>query len=158
MTNHERSLLILIPPGSIMPFASNTVPEGYLLCDGSSYSIYTYPYLFQAIGYTFGGSSGYFNVPDTRNRFIRGSSNSRPIGHTEQNKIKAHTHQFVSSSSSFINNQGYNTIGLKLAHCGGALLNKPQFASIELSSKSNDPDFGTEMRPKNVAMSFVIKY
>jgi microcystin-dependent protein len=57
-----------LPPGVILPFAVATPPSGYLLCDGTSYGTNVYPNLFNAIGYTFGGSGVSFNVPDLRGR------------------------------------------------------------------------------------------
>jgi microcystin-dependent protein len=39
-----------------------------LLCDGSQHNIADYPDLFDAIGYTYGGSGAVFNVPDLRGR------------------------------------------------------------------------------------------
>lgn len=42
-------------------------PAGFLQCDGSAYSHADYPALYNRIGYTYGGQSGTFNVPDLRN-------------------------------------------------------------------------------------------
>ena len=64
----------LVPAGSMNMFAGSSAPTGYLLCDGSSYSTATYPDLFAVIGYTYGGSSGTFTVPDMRGRFGEGVS------------------------------------------------------------------------------------
>jgi microcystin-dependent protein len=45
---------------------------GWLLCDGTSYKRSDYPDLFAAIGTANGGNATSFNVPDLRDRFIRG--------------------------------------------------------------------------------------
>jgi microcystin-dependent protein len=55
-------------PGTIVAFGGNTPPTGWLLCDGAAVSSITYPDLFGAIGYTWGGSGNTFNVPDLRGR------------------------------------------------------------------------------------------
>lgn len=47
--------------------------EGWLLCDGSSYSTRDYPELFAAIGHVHGGNESHFNVPDLIGRFLRGT-------------------------------------------------------------------------------------
>lgn len=48
---------------------------GWLLCDGTLYNSKDYPELFVAIGTANGGdASGNFNVPDLRDRFIRGTN------------------------------------------------------------------------------------
>ena len=57
-----------VPAGAIFPHASKDVPDGYLLCDGSEYSMYQYPDLFSAIGYNFGmGEDSKFKVPKFEN-------------------------------------------------------------------------------------------
>jgi microcystin-dependent protein len=61
-----------IPSGAIMDFAGAAAPSGWLLCDGASYSTATENGLFLAIGYTYGGSGGAFNVPDLRGRVTAG--------------------------------------------------------------------------------------
>ena len=64
----------LVVPGTIITFAGTTAPAGYLPCDGRSLANNsTYADLFSAIGYTWGGSGGNFNLPDLRGLFLRGS-------------------------------------------------------------------------------------
>jgi microcystin-dependent protein len=59
--------------GVIELFAGSTPPPGKLLCDGSSYAVADYPFLFAVIGYTFGGAGAFFDVPDLTDRFPIGS-------------------------------------------------------------------------------------
>lgn len=69
----------VIPPvGSIVPFAGSTVPDGWLLCDGSEKSQSTYADLYSAIGTTYNSgysstTSGYFRLPDLRGIFLKGA-------------------------------------------------------------------------------------
>jgi len=65
-----------VPAGSIMMYGGSSAPSGWLLADGASYSTATYPDLFAAIGYTYGGSGSTFNVPDLRQRFPLGKAAS----------------------------------------------------------------------------------
>lgn len=67
---------ILQPVGSIIAFAGNTLPNGYLLCDGSNISRTTYKNLFNVIGTTYGTGDGSttFTLPNLIDRFIEGSS------------------------------------------------------------------------------------
>lgn len=58
-----------VPPGTVTAFAGKTAPNGWLLCDGQSYSISTYRDLYNAIGTTYGGYGQSFQVPDLRGRF-----------------------------------------------------------------------------------------
>lgn len=43
-----------LPVGSIIAYSSDTIPNGWLLCDGSSFSTTSYPELFEAIGVKYG--------------------------------------------------------------------------------------------------------
>lgn len=61
------------PEGMIFPFGGALAPDGYLLCDGSSYLTTDYPELFAQIGYYFGGSGDNFSVPNLINRIPVGS-------------------------------------------------------------------------------------
>lgn len=64
------------PPGTIMAFAGNSTPSGFLLCDGSSISRTTYADLFAAIGTTWGSGNGSttFNLPSLNGYWLKGSS------------------------------------------------------------------------------------
>lgn len=68
-----QSISIIAPPGSVMIWAGTTVPEGYLLCDGSEVSRTTYDALFSAIGTTHGAgdSSSTFNLPNFQGRYLK---------------------------------------------------------------------------------------
>lgn len=64
-----------LPLGVMLPTASDTIPAGWLLCDGSAVSRETYAALFSAIGTTYGSGDGTstFNLPDMRNRIAVGN-------------------------------------------------------------------------------------
>lgn len=53
------------PIGAITMWAGSiaSIPANYIWCDGSSYPTSTYPELFAAINYFYGGSGANFNVP-----------------------------------------------------------------------------------------------
>lgn len=65
-----------VPSGAMMDFGGTSAPSGWLLCNGGSYPTSTYPALFAAIGYTWGGSGGSFNVPNMNRRVGVGSGGS----------------------------------------------------------------------------------
>jgi microcystin-dependent protein len=81
------------PAGTVQYFANVTAPRGYLACAGQTVSTTTYPELFNAIGYMYGGSGALFILPDLRGEFIRGWDNtrgiddSRTIGTTQKGTI-----------------------------------------------------------------------
>jgi microcystin-dependent protein len=64
---------VTLPSGTVLDFAGPSVPAGFLACDGTSYPTASYPTLFAAIGYYWGGSGANFNVPDLRSRTTIGS-------------------------------------------------------------------------------------
>lgn len=57
-----------LPIGTILPYAGQTAPEGYLICDGESYARSEYPELAEVCRTTYGGDEDNFNVPDLRAR------------------------------------------------------------------------------------------
>lgn len=69
------------PVGTVISYITGTTaPDGYLICDGSSYQISDYPNLAEAIknglgSYNYYGGDGVstFAVPDLRGEFLRGT-------------------------------------------------------------------------------------
>ena len=64
------------PTGEIKIWTSSTIPNGFLLCNGSAVSRTTYANLFAVIGtrYGAGDNSTTFNLPDLRDRYIIGAN------------------------------------------------------------------------------------
>lgn len=65
-----------IPVSTIVAFAGDisTIPNGWLLCDGSLKSKVTFAALFTALGTKYGaGDASNFNLPDFRSKFPRGA-------------------------------------------------------------------------------------
>ena len=62
--------------GEIKWFAFNTVPDGYIICNGANVSRTTYADLFNAIGTTFGSGDGSttFALPNLIDKFAQGST------------------------------------------------------------------------------------
>jgi microcystin-dependent protein len=65
----------VIPTGTVQSFAGVTVPDGWLLCDGSTISRTTYSALFEVIStlHGEGDATTTFHLPDLRGRFLRGA-------------------------------------------------------------------------------------
>lgn len=72
--------------GTVLPFAGETAPNGWLLCYGQAVSRTAYPTLFATIGTTFGAGDGSttFNLPDLRGRVPAGKDN---MGGTPANRL-----------------------------------------------------------------------
>ena len=64
------------PVGTIISYGGDvnlSLPDGYLVCDGSLKNISDYQKLFNAVGTSWGGDgTSTFRVPDLRGRFLRG--------------------------------------------------------------------------------------
>lgn len=74
-----------IPIGSIQAFAGETLPTGWLLCDGSAVNRSTYSELFNTVGTIYGEGDGSttFNLPNLQSRVPVGidssDSNLKPL-------------------------------------------------------------------------------
>ena len=66
---------VLNPIGTVIAFAGNAAPAGYLICNGAAVSRTTYAKLFAIIGTTYGAGDGSttFNLPNLTDKFIMGS-------------------------------------------------------------------------------------
>jgi hypothetical protein len=72
----------VVPIGTVVAFAGESTPHGWLLCDGRELKKDEYETLFERIGTTYGdggGKDGYFSLPDYRGIFLRGVSGDAPI-------------------------------------------------------------------------------
>lgn len=68
-----------MPIGGIILSGFNADRGDFLICNGRSLNKNTYPALFSAIGYTFGGSGNNFNLPDMRGLVARGCDHGRNL-------------------------------------------------------------------------------
>ena len=73
-----------VPTGMILPFLGTSVPEGFLLCNGSNVSRTTYANLFSVIGTRCGAGDGSttFTLPNLHRRFAEFSTTLSEIGKT----------------------------------------------------------------------------
>jgi len=146
------SVISVAPPvGSITMYAASSAPTGWLECDGSNVSRTTYSNLFSAIGTTFGEGDGSstFNLPDLRGEFVRGWDNNRGVdsgrslGSTQADEVKEHNHGD--------GRLGRNTIQTDaLADSFGIIV-------LEKSTGEIAPFGGSETRPRNIALMYIIK-
>ena len=73
-----------VRPGTIHAWggAADSIPNGYLLCDGATYASTDHPSLFNAIVYTHGRNGDNFLVPNLQDRFIMGAGSSYNVANT----------------------------------------------------------------------------
>lgn len=106
-----------IPVGVIFAFPSETIPSGYLICDGSAISRTTYANLFALIGVMYGSGDGSttFNLPDYRGEFLRGvdsGSGNDPDALTRLDRGDGASGDVVGSKQLFENFQHSHNIAI----------------------------------------------
>lgn len=65
-----------VPIGTVLTFACEQLPDGWLPCDGRRLNKQEYRELYEAIGDRFGANPTQFRIPDLRAGFIRGLDHS----------------------------------------------------------------------------------
>jgi microcystin-dependent protein len=163
----------LCPVGTILPFAGDTAPAGWLLCNGASVNRTTYATLYAVVGNRFGSADdSSFNIPDFRGRFLRGRDggagvdpdrNSRTamkpggavgdlVGSVQDQSVQNHNH-------------GYNDIYHSENGGNGAIFTNGKGSGdtdndnepYEISRTSNSTG-GNETRPLNANVNYIIKF
>lgn len=163
------------PAGTILPFAGEytEVPKGWLLCDGLEYEKTTYPDLYLAIKSAWGENGSKFRVPDLRGVFLRGvngsrtgtyadpDAGSRPAPYTGGN-----TNNSVGSFQEDVFSEHHHDI----PYCvydkntwATAAINRPLVDDTgprhEVYSGQTTANIGgTETRPSNAYVNYIIKF
>jgi microcystin-dependent protein len=163
-----------VPAGTVSAFAGATAPDGFLLCNGGAISRAIYSDLFVAIGTTYGAGNGTttFNLPDLRSEFIRGLDAgrgvdvARTLGSNQTGSILA-----IDSTGT---NQIYSAVMTSTGFTPGdpELVAQRTGLDYDPNGATNYPDTiaaysngdGTGgfyigvVRPRNVAMNYIIKF
>jgi microcystin-dependent protein len=160
-----------------MAYGGTTAPTGWLLCNGASVSRTTYATLYAAIGNNYGTADGSnFNVPDFRGRFLRGSttdSNRDPnfstrvasntggntggnVGSYQADAFRAHEHSY----NDIYHSEGGGQVDLAAfdgtnSKGSGDSDNDNDGYQIPRTSGTTG---GSETRPVNVTVNYIIKY
>ena len=163
-----------VPVVSVFNLATTTVPTGYLECNGAAISRSTYAALFATISTTWGTGDGSstFNLPDLRGQFVRGWANTktgtgddgRSFASTQSDQNKSHNHTVTDPghkhTTSVDNTKLFPSNGQTSVSYGGAggypatVFNMSNATTgISLADQG-----GTEVRVKNSALMYVIKF
>ena len=140
------------PSGSIIWYAANTAPTGYLKANGANVNRTTYANLFTAIGTTFGVGDGSttFTLPDLRGEFARGWDDGRGIdsgrafGSAQAHSFASHTHTMLPGFA----------LNARIGVVGGSAT--AVFADGGVSDTAATGS--TETRPRNIALLAIIKF
>lgn len=150
------------PTGCVLPYAGTVAPDGWVLCDGSTYDRTTYASLYGVIGDSNGEGDGSttFHVPDLRGRFIRGVDNGATrdpdagsrtaantggntgdaVGAVQDHELESHRHSF----------SGFRDDGRSDSGGSGA-------AEVEPQTNNTNYTGGNETRPLNLGLNHIIK-
>lgn len=174
-----------IPAGTIIAFAGpvEKIPSGWLFCDGRAYSRTTYKKLYDAIGTCWGTGNGTttFNVPDCRGLFLRGLTANSGWGYDPDvekrgmngnrggntgNNVGSYQGDAIRNITGQIG--GFDSYSVTSPNTNGA------FYAVEGSYRGNkeiDNDnsvvrmdasrivpTGSDNRPRNVYVTYIIKY
>ena len=170
-----------VPAGSVFTFATTTVPSGYLECNGAAVSRSTYASLFSSISTTWGVGDGSstFNLPDLRGQFVRGWDNSagvdsgRSFASSQSDQNKEHNH--TASTTSLTGGIRKISEGFGAGGSATGVFTKTQDGTNTITGSSSTSsvggvdfdgshthkianDGGTEVRVKNYALMYVIKF
>ena len=158
-----------VPTGAVFYVAMQALPNGYVICNGGSYSTTDSRYLnlFNAIGYTYGGSGNTFRVPDLRGQFIRGHDAGRGVdagrafGSAQSDDIVSHSHYMFANVNSAYNNMSSYPEAAPSSNTSGGSSGSSYNIGTDGVSDANEGRTsavgGTETRPKNVALMPIIK-
>jgi len=156
--------------GVVVMYGAATAPTGWLLCDGSAVSRTTYARLFAIISTTFGTGDGSttFNLPDFRGIFPAGAGSqtissityTRTLGTKQGDTMQGHYHSYevysqpgsTSSTDNYIQNNTSPGLGPYSGSPGRAAIKSPV-----TDSTNGTPRTGSETRPANLGITFIIK-
>jgi len=148
------SLLNSMPVGGVIAYAGFPAPDGYLECNGASFSSSTYPKLYQAVGGT--------KIPDLRGQFVRGWDHGagvdtgRVLGVAQGDAIQNIKGTFGNYSTTGQTASGVFSVvrvGSNSYARGHSLASvRATFDASKVARTAN------ENRPKNIALMYIIKH
>jgi microcystin-dependent protein len=172
----------VIPAGTIAPFGGGTVPEGWLLCDGSTVSRSTYSSLYEAVGTVHGQGDGSttFHLPDLRGRFLRGADNmgtgaagrdpdaasrtaantggatGNTVGSVQGDAMQGHWHNYRANVS--VNLSGGDENSTVITETSSTINTTDSLIRDAVTNGSNGtPRLASESRPQNANVEYIIK-
>lgn len=158
------------PLGTVLSFAGQTAPRGFLLCDGASYLVKDYPDLYAVIGNTYGGDDVNFNVPDYRETVLVGvgenttdtitSHDIYELGEFKDDQLQGHWHNLGNSN-------GTVTVALGASARGGSVMGANPASETRYTVENaldaitdgtnGEPRKGTTTHGKQKGVTYIIK-
>ena len=172
------------PSGTIVAFAGINAPDGWLICDGRTLdatntteydllengdAVSKYYWLWQVLGTTYGGTGqSSFKIPDLRGEFIRGydhnnGNDPRVFGSKQKDLLKAHKHVASNNDCQAYENINGRGTGAYNHWCDTRAIYNNADAALTGDGLHPEqvvngvPTVGSETRPRNIALNYIIK-
>ena len=155
-----------MPAGAVLPFAGNTIPKGWLLCNGQAVSRTDYDELFSVIGTTYGTGDGSttFNLPNLVDKFVEGGSTSGTVKSAGLPNITGYfQHQAVPgqerSASDAMYMKSYEKVvaGLNTGNAWNASGVGAAAFGFDASKSNSIYGASTTVQPPAIVMKYIIK-
>lgn len=142
--------------GSVIAWPSNTIPDGFLVCDGSSLASATYSDLYGVIGFEYGGDATNFNLPDYRGEFLRGHGANDPDAATRTDRGDGTTGDVVGTKQAA--ELGSHVHAYRNGGGGANTAYAATASNNNYGTNNTNATGGNETRPRNVSVNYIIKY
>lgn len=103
--NMKADIVTSYPVGAPIPWPSDTIPDGFALMTGQTFTLATYPKLAAAY------PSGV--IPDMRGQTIKGKPSGRAVLSAEADGVKSHTHTASASTTALSGTTASTDLGTK---------------------------------------------
>jgi hypothetical protein len=154
-----------LPIGSIVMWGGekNKVPNGWLVCDGGTYTRKQYPLLADMIGANFGqpeNPNADFYVPDLRGRFVRGVDEGLGRDPDRDAREDMRSKKVVGGKVGSVQNDDFRSHTHSYEHPLGSENSDKHFYSgnhWRPGPHNTSATGGKETRPVNAYLFFIIK-
>lgn len=157
-----------VPVGVPLPYPVSTAPDGWLKCNGASFSATNYPQLAKAYPS--------LKLPDLRGEFIRGWDDGRGVDSgrsllsLQNHTLRDHSHNqmlWTGTSTTYNNITQVGTFAaLATGGDGGIIFTEKDPQSLPPAVRAvrtngitadNAANAGSETRPRNIAFNYIVR-
>jgi phage-related tail fiber protein len=160
-----------LPVGVPVPWPGETAPEGWLKCNGATFTASLYPKL--ALAYPSG------KLPDLRGEFIRGWDDGRGVDSgrvlmaSQSHALEIHNHYLPTGAGSVtapntpyasIADEKWNSrvainkhVNVNNDYAATYPLTRGDLTNIEKNVYGDVGTFGNETRPRNIAFNYIVR-
>lgn len=150
-----------VPIGTIISYASTTLPIGFLLCDGSEISKTDYADLYTVIGNKFGTATDTtkFKLPDLRDKFVQGANGN--LGTSKDAGLPNITGSFTSYDYVYGNAKESFTRAISNKDSGSNIVDPTDapYVMYNFDASNSNSIYGNSdtVQPPSVCLTFIIK-